>query len=286
MLMYCLDDSPRFRMIELDEVDSTNSYLKGYRPLHMTDVTLVTAEHQTAGRGQTGNTWESERGRNLLFSLLLHPTQLSASEMFVISEAIALSIREAVITAIAQPHPARDVSPAPAPRNASEQGVTVKWPNDIYVGDCKIAGILIENELRGQHIGRCIVGCGVNVNQATFAFPEATAAANASATFHRPPTPVSLLQLTGHETERRFVLEDIMEVFMHHYDRIQRGAYEAIHEAYKASLYRRDGVHIFRDSIGTFEAFIEDVEPSGHLLLRDTGGTLRRYAFKEVAFQS
>ena len=107
MLMYCLDDSPRFRMIELDEVDSTNSYLKGYRPLHMTDVTLVTAEHQTAGRGQTGNTWESERGRNLLFSLLLHPTQLSASEMFVISEAIALSIREAVITAISQPHPPR-----------------------------------------------------------------------------------------------------------------------------------------------------------------------------------
>ena len=272
------------KMIELDEVDSTNSYLKGYRPLHAADVTLVTAEHQTAGRGQTGNTWEAERGRNLLFSLLLHPAQLNACEMFVISEAIALSIREAVIAAITQPHPARNVLPTSAPRDASKHGVTVKWPNDIYVEDCKIAGILIENELRGQHIGRCIVGCGVNVNQTTFAFPEATTATTISATFHRPPTPVSLLQLTGHETERRLVLEDIMEAFMHHYDRIQRGAYETIHEAYKASLYRKEGAHIFRDSIGTFEASIEDVEPSGHLLLRDAEGVLRRYAFKEVAF--
>lgn len=268
-----LDSSPFFKMIELDEVNSTNSFLAGYRPLQPTDITLVTAEYQTAGRGQTGNSWESERSQNLLFSLLLHPNSLPAAQMFVLSEAIALSIRDALITFL------DDKSSDNRP---STPEVTVKWPNDIYVGDCKIGGILIENTLRGQYIDRCIIGCGVNINQATF--------------HSDAPNPISLRQLLGHDVERRFVLEAIIDNFNRHYSSLQSSdsthssdstvAAAAIHSAYLAALYRRQGLHPYRlpSSPTPFLAEIADVQPTGHLILRDPSGTLHRFAFKEVSF--
>ena len=269
----CLDDSPYFRMIELDETDSTNNFLKGYRPLTPVDVTLVTAEHQSAGRGQAGNSWESERSQNLLFSLLLTACPVPSDQLFSISEAIALAIRQAIMDEITR-HSSFDT------RHSSP--VTVKWPNDIYVDDRKIAGILIENDLQGSSVSRSIIGCGVNVNQDSFRFPTlAPAASNGE---KLSPTPVSLFQLLGHTTERRFVLERIMEHFMHHYADLQRGAFDDIHTRYHAALYRSSGLHPFRDADGPFRASIEGVAPTGHLLLRDTDQRLRRYAFKEVSF--
>ena len=266
---FCLDDSPQFRWIELDEVDSTNTFLRGYRPAQLATLTLVTAEHQTAGRGQGTNHWEAETGKNLLFSLLLQPASLPVSQMFVLSEAIALSILEAVQQALTAtpPHP---LGTGFSTEAAAQEAVTVNWPNDVYVRDLKIAGILIENELTGQHLGRSIIGCGVNVNQQRF--------------LSDAPNPVSLYQLLQHETERRFVLEDIMAAFTRRYEDILQGNYTSIHAEYLSALYRRTGFHPYRDADGTFLAEIADVEPSGHLVLRDERGLLRRYAFKEVAF--
>ena len=275
-------------MIELDEISSTNSYLSDYHPLTAVDITLVTAEHQTAGRGQQGNSWESERGQNLLFSLQVQPSTLPSTDGFVLSEAIALSIREAI---------AAQLHGDPLP-------VCVKWPNDIYVGDRKIAGILIENEFRGTHLGRCIIGCGVNINQPAFAFASEGHPRNADAgtgqtpadalaqdvsnlVAHPTPVPVSLFQLKGATTERRFVLEAIIDAFARRYEAIQSGvpaALAAIHADYLAALYRREGSYPFVDAQGLFQAEIADVEPTGHLILRDTEGRLRRYAFKEVAY--
>ena len=123
---FSLEDSPSFRMIRLDEVDSTNSYL---RRLDMQDdqrLTLVTAEFQSAGRGADTNRWESERAKNLLFSLRLMPKSLPARRMFAISEVAALAVRDAL--------------------NAFAPGFRIKWPNDIYYEDSKVAGILIEND--------------------------------------------------------------------------------------------------------------------------------------------
>ncbi|MBO4802799.1 MAG: biotin--[acetyl-CoA-carboxylase] ligase [Bacteroidaceae bacterium] len=257
---FCLDDSPFFRMIELDEVDSTNTFLRNYRPFQPVAVTLVTAEHQSAGRGQAGNHWEAEAGKNLLFSLLLHPSTLPASRAFVLSEAIALSIREAVAL--------------------PQVTVTVKWPNDIYADDQKIAGILIENDLHGQHIGRSIIGCGVNVNQREWDLNKGNWRMEDG---RWSVIPVSLAQLTGHEEERRFVLEHIMAGFMRRYEQIQRGNYDAIHADYLTALYRRNGLHPYHDKGGDFMAEIADVEQSGHLVLRDSEGHLHRYAFKEVS---
>ena len=276
----CLDDSPYFRMIELDETDSTNNFLKGYRPLTPVDVTLVTAEHQSAGRGQAGNSWESERSQNLLFSLLLTACPVPSDQLFSISEAIALAIREAIMDEITR-HSSFDTRHSSFDTRHSSP-VTVKWPNDIYVDDRKIAGILIENDLQGSSVSRSIIGCGVNVNQDSFRFPALAPATNDGE--KRSPTPISLFQLLGHATERRFVLERIMEHFMHHYADLRRGAFDDIHTRYHAALYRSSGLHSFRDADGPFRASIEGVAPTGHLLLRDTDQRLRRYAFKEVSF--
>ncbi len=258
---FCLDDSPRFQWIELGEVDSTNSFLRGYRPARQTDITLVTTEFQTAGRGQGTNRWEAEAGKNLLFSLQVHPASLPVEQMFVLSEAIALSIQKAVEEVLKG-------SATASPLRKNE--VLVKWPNDVYVGDKKVAGILIENELKGQHIGRSILGCGVNVNQSVFT--------------SEAPNPISLCQLLGHEMERSFLLEAIMTFFTCRYDAIQRGKFAEIHTDYLAALYRRMGFHTYHDVRGTFQAEIINVEPSGHLILQDKIGHLRRYAFKEVTF--
>lgn len=289
-----LDDSPRFKMIELDAIVSTNSFLRDYRPLQPVDITLVTAEYQTAGRGQGTNSWESERGKNLLFSLLVNPTSLPAAQAFVLSEAIALSIREAIARFIRE-----------AITSFIRDEVTIKWPNDIYVGDCKIAGILIENTLQGSTVARSIIGCGVDVNQESFRFPllnrqaslqaeqpivnSASPIVNSELSIINSESPIvncpiSLRQLLGHDVERRFVLEAIIDGFTRRYELIQRGTFAPIVDEYRAALYRRTGFHPFRDADGPFEAEIADVELSGHLVLRRPDGRLSRYAFKEVSF--
>ncbi|MCR4995434.1 MAG: biotin--[acetyl-CoA-carboxylase] ligase family protein [Bacteroidales bacterium] len=270
-----LDSSPFFNMIELGETSSTNTFLQSYRPPKMADITLVTAEYQTSGRGQTGNHWESARGLNLLFSLLVYPFSLPASQMFLLSEAVALSIREtveAVLSAVAQGDPSFTglAFPLVASARSPLPPVTVKWPNDIYVGNDKIAGILIENDLCGRHISSSIIGCGVNINQTEF--------------LSDAPNPVSLRQLTGCTFERRLILERIVQNFCRRNANLLSQA-DAMHREYLSVLFRGTGIHPFRDAQGTFMAQIEDVEPSGHLCLRDTNGRLRRYAFKEVEHQ-
>ena len=246
-------------IITLDEVTSTNTFLADYHPSDPAEITLVTAEHQTAGRGQTGNSWESERSKNLLFSILLTPqSPLPATHLFLISEAMALAIRDALEQFIVNCSP-----------------LTVKWPNDIYVGDRKIAGILIENTLCGSHVGRCIIGCGVNINQATF--------------HSDAPNPVSLRQLLGHDIERSLVLDAIVTHFHRNLSTLDTPHsldVPPLHSAYLTALYRRTGLHPFREpsSPTPFLAEIADVEPTGHLVLRDTDHHLRRYAFKEISF--
>jgi BirA family biotin operon repressor/biotin-[acetyl-CoA-carboxylase] ligase len=234
---------------QLDTVDSTNNYLKQNRPATNRPFVLVTAEYQSAGRGQVGNSWESDAGRNLLFSIAFNPHQVQAAQQFVLSEAFSLSVAKAL--------------------SAYTKGITIKWPNDIYYKEQKIAGILIENGLIGKHIDRCIIGAGININQQRF--------------LSDAPNPVSLLQVIGRETDRREVLERILQHFIdYYYQCIEPGVYDKVHREYRQWLFRSDGVYPYSDDRGDFEATIEMVEPDGHLVLRDTNGAMRRYAFKEV----
>ncbi len=141
-------------MTHFDQLESTNCYLRQYHQ-GMPQYAVVTAAYQTAGRGQRGNGWESEPGRNLLFSMLYYPPAgLPPSRQFQISKAVAVAVAETVDRLLdGYDHPE----------------VCIKWPNDIYVGDRKIAGILIENALQSStRIAHSIIGVGLNVNQREF----------------------------------------------------------------------------------------------------------------------
>ena len=224
----------------IDETDSTNRWLREHGG--MEDMVVV-ADYQTAGRGCGTNTWESERGQNLLFSILLHPKSIPASRQFHISMAISLAICEALGQQIGD--------------------LSIKWPNDIYWRNAKIAGILIENTLKGTVIKDCIIGIGLNVNQRVF--------------HSNAPNPVSLWQIHGQTTDRKQLLHEVLHSF-------EGYLYADVRVQYLARLYRRKGFHPYADRCGAFMAELADVEDDGHLLLRDDAGQMRRYAFKEVSF--
>lgn len=236
------------KRIHLSEVDSTNvevrRRLEAGEPLP--ELTLVDADSQTQGRGQRGNSWESEAGQNLSFSLVCHPQWVKASEQFVLSQAIALAVAENV------------------------DGSTVKWPNDIYIGDRKVSGTLIECDLRGSQIETCIIGTGVNVNQTEFRSDA--------------PNPVSMAQVAGHTFDRETLLQAIVQRFVQYYEKIRNGQADEVRQAYRQRLYRRTAFHSYADAQGEFLAEIADVERTGHLILRKEDGTLHRYEFKEVRF--
>ena len=231
-----------FKVVHIDETDSTNHWLKA----HGEGTMVVVADYQTAGKGCGSNSWESERGRNLTFSMLIHPDRITAKEQFHITEVVSVALCRTLQSYI-------------------YTKVEIKWPNDIYVGDRKICGILIENRLQGNVIVDSIIGIGLNVNQLAF--------------LSDAPNPVSMYQLTGQEADREALLADFLQTF----DEVM--ASETAAQDYRQRLYRSSGSYTFEDADGRFEGTITGVEADGHLLIRDETGRMRRYAFKEVSFK-
>ncbi len=238
------------KLIDLDETDSTNRFLREYRGEEGRRMTVAVAEYQTSGRGQGSNSWESERGKNLTFSVKTCPKGVPANRQFVLLEAMAQAVRDVL--------------------SAYTDGITIKWPNDIYWHDRKISGTLSECTINKGVVRDCIIGTGINVNQMKFVSDA--------------PNPVSLRQITGVETSVKEVLGKVAMRFLTLLERIDAGDYDGIHEAYLASLYRRSGSFKYRDSEGEFCGAIETVEPDGRLVLRTESGEVGRYAFKEVEF--
>ena len=239
-----------------DSIGSTNTYLRelnGGDPAY--DYEVAVADFQTAGRGQKGNTWESEQGKNLLFSILAHPKGIKVQEQFYISEAIALAVSDAVI-AVAGPEYAADFS--------------VKWSNDIYYKDFKMAGILIENTLQGSSILDTVVGVGLDVNQEVFVSDA--------------PNPISLKNITGRDYDRDALLDDIIARFIGYMELDTPSQRAGVDELYRNRLYRRQGYYTFRDENGVFEACIEGIRPDGCLMLQTRSGEHRTYEFKQVQF--
>lgn len=237
-------------IIRLKEVDSTNDFLCHHSDCGDNDIVVVTAEYQTNGRGQGTNHWESEDGANLLFSILVRPQGVDASHQFVLSMAHALALREALGGYVA--------------------GISLKWPNDVYWRDYKISGTLIETALSGKSVRQCIFGTGINVNQETF--------------ISSAPNPVSLRHILGREVPVDQLLDKVLEAFRRYYQLVLDGSYAAIRHSYMEALYRREGIHRYRDAQGLFEAEFADVTDEGRLVLRAVGGGLREYGFKEVTF--
>jgi BirA family biotin operon repressor/biotin-[acetyl-CoA-carboxylase] ligase len=240
----------------LQTVHSTNSFLRELNGGDASfDMELATTEFQTAGRGQKGNSWESEQSKNLLFSILLHPVYVQPSKQFCISEAIALAVVKSLKEIVAEESVAKDFS--------------VKWPNDIYWKNKKIAGILIENELFGSTIRDCIVGVGININQQNF--------------ISDAPNPVSLYNILGVNTNVEEVLDAIVKQFVANVSMIENGQTALLHKEYMDSLFRRKGFYPYRDFSSEFMATIKDVREDGRLILTDSDDKERIYEFKEVA---
>ncbi|MBD5252288.1 MAG: biotin--[acetyl-CoA-carboxylase] ligase [Bacteroides sp.] len=244
-------------LIKLDSVDSTSSYLARHLP-DAPHGTVVAAREQSAGRGQRGNSWEAAPGLNVTMSLMLRPASLAAVRQFVLSQAVALAVADTVDTLL------------PPGMTAS-----VKWPNDIYVGDRKIAGILIENVLDGARVSRSIVGLGLNVNQARFLSPA--------------PNPVSIFQLTGltHDVESltMSLAENIVTLTERALSSPDEA--EALAERYFSRLWRSDGWWPFHDNLRDTDmiARIDSVDPMGFITLTDRESLAPHvYAFKEISF--
>ena len=229
-----------FKLIHIEETDSTNRWLKENGEGTM----VVVADYQTAGKGCGTNSWESERGKNLTFSMLIHPTDIPASQQFRITEVVSVALCEVLEQYIGD--------------------VSIKWPNDIYMGDKKICGVLIENRLQGNVIVDSIIGIGLNVNQTEFVSDA--------------PNPVSLRQLLGREIDREALLHDFLETLE------TVSSSETTYSAYRNKLFRMGKQAVFSDETGRFEGTIQEVETDGRLLIKDLSGQARRYAFKEVQF--
>ena len=243
-------NSERLPIIHLSSVDSTNNYLMAYKPREGETMTVVYADEQTAGRGQGSNHWESEPGKNLTFSVLVHPTMVPVMRQFLLSEAGALALWDVL------------------GQYLGADDVKMKWPNDIYWKDKKISGTLIETRLGGGHVKDCVYGIGIDVNQEKFVSDA--------------PNPVSMKQILGHDVDLKELLNKIIDSFKKYYAAIENGEYAAISELYHSGLYRAHGFHRYKDKDGEFEAAIVEVEDSGNLILRDREGCIRSYAFKEV----
>lgn len=239
-------------VIRLSDISSTNDYLQ-QQPTPMTDaMTVAVASHQTAGRGQGSNRWESEAGKNLLFSILTCPQNIAIADQYVLSMAGALALKAAL--------------------DRYTDHITLKWPNDIYWRDRKISGTLIETTVKGKRIDRCVYGIGLNVNQREFR-------SNA-------PNPVSLYNIIGRETPLEEMLDAVLRSFELYYRRAVEGDRDGICAEYNAALFRREGMHAYEDCATgeRFEARISRVAPNGRLHLTDTQGLERTYWMKEVRF--
>lgn len=236
-------------IIHLAETISTNQYMRErIRFRKLEEGSVVWADLQTSGRGQIGNSWESAKGCNLTFSIVVYPSAIPVSSQFLLSQIAALSVKETLDKHVGH--------------------ITLKWPNDVYWKDKKICGILIENDLSGRNISSSILGIGINYNQEVF---EGLA-----------PNPVSLTQITGKKYTIEKELHSFLEIFYNNYLLLLKGEAETIRRQYKNALYRKDGFHPYWDEKGVFEASIHDIDPAGYLELERRDGTLSKYAFKEV----
>lgn len=241
------------RIMRLDQVDSTNSFAMGIlKGMPVEEGVVITTAKQTRGRGQRGNTWESEPGKNITCSIILKPTFLDPSLQFDLTRAASLALSDVIA----------DLLP--------ERDIRIKWPNDIYVDGKKIAGILIENVLISNRINYAVVGIGLNVNQTEFS------ASGTGAT--------SLKLLGQVEFDLNNLLRMICAAVEVRYLQLRAGKTEQLRAEYFNRLFMANIVTRYTDFTKVFDAKILEVTKEGFLVLELTDGSLRRFAMKEVGW--
>lgn len=242
-------------MIVLDETSSTNTYaMQVLKEKHLTEGTLIQALNQSSGRGQYGNTWVAEPGKNLTFSLVIQPTFLAVSKQFYLSKITSL----AVLGMLTELLP------------ASQYDIQIKWPNDILVNGQKVAGILIENLLQGSALNYSIIGVGINVNQAGFPPLKRKAA--------------SLLTLSGKEYDLNDLLARFCKQFEALYLNLKQDRIAHLNKQYLSNLFLLEREATFALGKELLKGRIVGVEESGLLSIKNTEGKLSQYNFKEIEF--
>ena len=242
----------------INQTNSTNTWLKEHP-----DCEVVWTSWQTAGRGQAGNSWESEAGKNVLFSMRLMRPQVAVNKQFALTMMTSVAVWNVVKTLL------------------PNEDVTIKWPNDIYVGDMKICGMLIESRIKEKAVEEVIVGIGLNVNQTEWG--------------NGAPNPTSVRLVKGEETDIEQVSKDLEKSLRESLSLLEQP--EELKRQYLAALYRfgQKAMYAEREvsltpskiltgkQDGAFEAMIADVTEQGELVLQ-TGEKTRKYHFKEIQF--
>lgn len=238
--------------LDLPEISSTNAYaaelISQKKPA---EGTVVSTFQQTSGRGQIGSSWESEPNQNIALSVILYPTFLPVREQFVLNLAVSLAVRDFIAKYIEKP-------------------VKVKWPNDIYVENRKIVGILIQNTIGQNALQTSIVGIGINVNQTNF---------------HSAPNATSFALETGKSYDLYKLIERLCLSLEQRYVKLKNSTdYQSIREAYLGHLYRFDELAHFRRADGsTFQGKIVDIADSGKLVVA-SDREREEFAIKEIRF--
>jgi BirA family biotin operon repressor/biotin-[acetyl-CoA-carboxylase] ligase len=240
-------------ILELDATESTNTYATNLiKEIPVVEGTIVLTHNQTKGRGQVGNTWQAESGKNLTFSLVLHPNFLAVDKQFYLSKITSLAVFGMLTDFL----------------NTSLYDIKIKWPNDILVNDRKIAGILIENILRGNFLQSSVIGVGVNINQQSFDNVDKLA------------TSLGIL------LQQDFDLKEILHAFCKHFEALylllKQGNFDKISQAYFKQLYKFNEFATYKVNEKTFTAKITSVEESGLLILTTEQNELVKFNFKEV----
>lgn len=236
------------QIIRLTKVDSTNNFAAN---LILSGLgkqgTVILADEQSAGKGQRGNIWSAETGRNLLSTFLFYPDNLSVQNQVVLTWAMSLSAWETL-----------------AKINIE---ATIKWPNDILVGGKKIAGMLIENQLQGKEISVSIIGLGLNINQSNFQELAAT----------------SIINELGVEFEIDYFLELLIMEMNRNFELIQRSDFSTLKRKYSEHLFRLNVESTYSDLNGEFTGKILGVNEQGQLLVFRNGSVVD-YGIKEIKY--
>lgn len=230
---------------------STNSYaLDLLKKSKLPEGTIVYTNYQSAGKGYSDNKWESEDGKNLLISIILYPSFVKPEDQFFISMAVSLGVCDFLMRYIPE--------------------CSIKWPNDIWVKNDKIAGLLLESSLSENQIEVTVAGIGLNINQKKF--------------LSNAPNPVSLNQLTGEFYDLSSSLEKLSADLDKRYKQLIGGNWEEIKKEYVSKLYRLNEWHKFRDKNGYFTGRVLTVGDFGRLLIERKTGGKSEYSFKETEF--
>jgi BirA family biotin operon repressor/biotin-[acetyl-CoA-carboxylase] ligase len=247
----------------VNRTESTNEEVRRQIP-NIDNLSVVSASEQTDGRGQRGNSWLSAPGENLTFSIFLkfpaggisgYPEPVHAHDQFILSEIASLSIVHLL----------------------ENHGIPaqIKWPNDIYVDEKKICGMLIENSLRGEWIQHSIIGIGLNVNQENFDV--------------NLPNPTSMGILTRKTFNLKRLLEEFMDIFTENLESLLSPTFaEVLRNRYLSKLWLKDIKAGFIDktvdSSIRFSGIIRDITKIGHILIETEKGELKEFAFREIGY--